>query len=276
MDFYLDFEIGIVDYRNILKVIKDVYGCDFNDYSLTSLKRRFEKVIVDHNLKHTDNLIEHLRSDQPFFEKFLQEISVEATEMFRDPSLWRYLRDDLLPGLVKDQHKIKIWFPSCVSGDELYTMAIVLKELGIENNVELIVSCINDLVVDYIKSGIFKTFKYDVSSENYSRFQGKVQFNDYIVKKGEQIYRDTSILKNVTFIKQNINFDNSPHDAKLVVYRNQLIYFNQTLQDKMLKIFYDSIIMGGYLIIGFKEQLGMMNSNTFKVINAPENVYKKL
>jgi chemotaxis protein methyltransferase CheR len=276
MEISLEFEIGIVEYRNILKVIKETYNYDYSDYALISFKRRIERVLQLHNLKHADVFIEKLREDPVFFQHILQEISVESTEMFRDPSFWRYLRDELFPILIKDNFKSKIWFPSCVSGDELYTLAVILHEQGWSEKFEIVVTCINDLVIDRIKSGIFTNYKIEASSDNYSRYQGKAKLGDYFALRGEQAYRDTSLIKNVNFIKQNVNFDNLQDDVKLIFSRNQLIYYTQSLHDKMLKIFYDSLVTGGYLAIGVKELIGMISSKYFKVINETESVYKKI
>jgi chemotaxis protein methyltransferase CheR len=276
MDYSLDFEIGIVDFRNIIKVIKETYDYDFTDYALISLKRRFEQVIKLHSIKDTDSLITKLREDKSFFQIFLQEIAVESTEMFRDPSLWRYLRDELLPSMIKEVSKLKIWIPLCVSGDELFTLTILLKEQGWLNLVEIVTSCMNDLMISRIKSGLFRNYKIEVSEDNYGRYQGKGKLSDYYKMSNDQAIRDSSLIKNVHFIKQNINFDNSPRDIKLILCRNQLIYFTQNLHDKTLKIFSDSLIAGGYLVLGVKEQTGHIGASYFRLINEAESVYRKI
>ena len=276
MDYSLDFEIGILDFRNIIKVIKETYDYDFSDYALISLKRRFELVIQLHNIKDTDSLITKLHEDKSFFQSFLQEIAIESTEMFRDPSLWRYLRDELLPIMIKEVSKPKIWIPLCVSGDELFTLVILLKEQGWLNLVEIVTSCMNDLIIDHIKSGLFRNYKIEVSEDNYGRYQGKAKLSNYYRISNDQAIRDSSLIKNVNFVKQNINFDNSPRDIKLILCRNQLIYFTQNLHDKTLKIFSDSLIAGGYLILGVKEQTGHMGASYFRLVNEAESVYRKI
>jgi chemotaxis protein methyltransferase CheR len=276
MELALDFEIGIVDFRNIIKVIKDTYDYDFTDYSLTSLKRRFEKVIQIHNLKFTDQLIDRIKEDKVFFQVFLQEIAIESTEMFRDPSFWRLMRDDILPLIVKENYKSKVWFPSCVAGDELYTFCIILKEKGWMDNIDIIATCQNDRMIENIKSGKLKAYKFDASNDNFNRYQESKEFSAYCTIQGEIASRDTSLIKSVNFLKQNINFDNSPQDVKLIICRNQLIYYTQGLHDKILKIFYDCLSLSGYLAIGVKEQVGMISSKYFKIVNESESVYKKL
>jgi chemotaxis protein methyltransferase CheR len=276
MDYSLDFEIGIVEFRNIIKVIKDTYDYDFSEHSLIALKRRFEQAIQTHNLKHPDMLIDRLREDKPFFKAFLQETAIESTEMFRDPSLWRYLRDELLPSLIYETNKLKIWIPMCVSGDELFTLEILLHEQGWINQIEIVTSCLNELIIERIKSGIFRNYKIEVSEDNFARYQGKGKLSDYYQMNKEKAIRESSLIKNVQFIKQNINFDNSPQDIKLILCRNQLIYFTQGLHDKVLKVFSDSLMTGGHLILGVKEQVGLLGARYFRLINETESVYKKI
>ncbi len=276
MEISPEFDIGIVEYRNIIKVIKETHDYDFSEYTLTSLKRRIERLIQLQNLRHPDLLIERLRDDKAYFQRFLEEIAIESTEMFRDPSFWRYLRDELLPSLLHDNLKIKIWFPSCVSGDELFSLCILLTEKNWIDKAEIVASCLNENIIDKVKSGFFKTSKSEVSTENYGRFQGNSTFHNYYNSTSEILKRDSSLIKNVTFIKQNINFDNSPNDIKLIICRNQLIYFTQGLHDKALKVFSESLMTGGYLVIGVKEQVGLISSKYFKLINENESIYKKI
>ena len=275
MEIY-EFELGIIDYRIIIKTIKDVYNYDFSDHALTSLKRRIEIFCSRYGIKQTDILISRLREDANFFQSFIKEISVEATEMFRDPSLWRYLRDELFPIILSDNYKPRIWLPSCISGDELFSLLIILKEQSLLDSFDIYASCYNDLCLNQIKSGILKSNKIEVSNDNYERIQGKFKFNDYYSIVNDQAMRDTSLLKNVRFLKQNINFDHSPQDIKLILCRNQLIYFNQGMHDRVLKIFYDNMVTGGYLMLGVKEQVGQISSNFFKLVSEAESIYKKI
>jgi chemotaxis protein methyltransferase CheR len=276
MEYSIEYEIGIIDYRNIIKVINETYNYDFSDYALTSLKRRIERSIQYHNIKQVDILIERLHDDKLFFDQFLHEIAIESTEMFRDPSFWRYFRDELLQLIFKDIYRPKIWLPSCVSGDELFSLAIVLTEEALFNKTDIIVTYQNDLIIEQIKKSILKNYKIEVSNDNYTRYQGKGQLTDYYTLIGEQAIRDSSLIKNVSFIKQNINFDNSPMDVKLVLCRNQLIYYSQSLHDRVLKIFNDSLMTGGYLVLGAKEQVGLISSKYFRIVNEAESVYKKI
>jgi chemotaxis protein methyltransferase CheR len=270
-----DIELSIVEYRNIVKTIKESRNYDFSDYALTSLKRRFENIMTIHNLRQPDFLIERIKEDEVFFNQFLIELAVEETEMFRDPSLWRALRNEVFPSIFRDQSTVRIWLPYSVSGDELFTLAIVLKENNWLEKAEILVSGVNEQVLDNIRNGELKTSKIDISIDNYNRYQGTGIFESYYKTQSEKAIRDVSLIKNVQFFMQNINFDNSPQDIRLVIYRNQLIYLSQSHHDKVLKILYNILAAGGYLVIGIKEQLGIVSNNYFKLFNEAENIYKR-
>lgn len=269
-------EIGIVDTRNIIKLIQEKYVYDFSDYALTSLKRRLEYILLLRNLKHPDILINRLRDNPEFFEQVLEDISVPSTEMFRDPSLWRLLRDEIIPETYKETSKFKIWVPGTVSGDELYSLCIILKELELLDKVQIHASCLSKRSIESINTGILKSSKGETSEENYLRTNGKSKFQDYCKEVNGIIYRDVSLIENVTFDVQNIEMENAPSGIKLVLYRNKMIYFNPTLQIKILKNICKSLIPGGYLIIGVKELLSnLYNSNEFVLSNPSESIYKK-
>jgi len=269
-------EIGIVDARNIIKTIKEIYKYDFTDYALTSFKRRLEKIIETYNLKYADILIHRLKEDPDFFDKFLYGTSVETTEIFRDPSLWRLLRNEFFPRLLRNSNKFKIWIPASSSGEELYSMLILLKESNFLEKVQIIVSCFSNQNIEAIKSGLFNPKKIEVGIENYQRFNGKFELSDLYTIKNNIAYWDASLLNNVILEKQNIFFDNAPAKINLILFRNQIIYYNQTLQDKIVKVMHKSLVTGGYLIIGVKESLGnYIRDKYFVLENESENIYKK-
>jgi len=270
-------ELGIVDIREIIKNILSKYGYDFSDYALTSFKHRLEKIIIKNNLSSIESLLKKLKNNKDFFDIFLHEISVPSTEMFRDPSLWRWLRDELFKGINdKNLNRFKIWFPNSVSGGELYSLAILLKEMNILDKVQIISSSISDKSIEYIKEGRCELKKIEVSAENYVRFKGDRDFSDYYRLDRYYAFIDTSLINDVEFQKQNINFDNSPMNTKLILFRNSLIYFNPSLQEKILQIMHDSLSASGYLILGIKEKIKNMNSNNeFEPVNELEGVYKR-
>lgn len=268
-------EIGIVDTRNVVKTISEVYDFDLTNYALTSLKRRFERIIVLHNLRNADGLIKKIKNTPDYYDKFIRDFSVQATEMFRDPSLWRWLRDNYLPDIMKLDSSYRIWLPDCVSGDELYTLCILLKESNLLNNIQIIVSCISESHIENIKTGKCAIKKIEVSVENYKRFNATGNFNEYYTTDEYFALRDQTLIENVEFQKINIHRDKVPRLVDMIVFRNHFVYFNQTLQDEITNKLMSSLKIGGAFIIGNKEVLGRQFLNDFVFINHAESVFKK-
>ena len=134
-------ELGIISIREIIRIIKEMHGCDFSVFALTSFKNRLERLMIKYNLQSPDNLIKKIQEEPDFFEDFMYDISVPSTEMFRDPSLWRWLREDFLPGAIQNSPaRYRIWLPQCVSGGELFSLAILLHEGKWLDKVQIIAS----------------------------------------------------------------------------------------------------------------------------------------
>jgi chemotaxis protein methyltransferase CheR len=272
------YEIGIVETRNVIKAIFDTYGYDFRDYALTSFKRRLEDAITKNGLKDAEGLIYRLQSNKDFFELFLKDITPETTEMFRDPSLWRVLREEIVPELAKSNSKVKIWVAAFDSGEELFSLCILLKEMNLLDRFQIFASAFSDDITKKISSGRIDAKQLEVNEANYERSNGKAKYSDYytLLPANGSITIDPSLIQGVTFIKQNTLYNSAPSAMKLVLFRNQIIYFNQILQDKILNEIHGSIIPGGYLVLGAKETLENTNSsNKFTVTNESEKIYKK-
>ena len=270
------YELGIVDTRNIIKTLQDVYNYDFKNYALTFFKRRVEKVILDHNLKDAEGFINKVEIDRAFFEIFLQDMCVENTEMFRDPSLWRVFKEDIFPKNVQDVASFKIWFPEVSSGEELYSTAIILKKLNLHKNVQFIASSISELDIEKTKKGFFDYKKAEVNDANFKRVFSESELSDFYTIENDSAHWDTSLIENTKFIKQNIIFDDYPKGIKLILFRNQMIYYNQILQERFMKIIYNCLVPGGHLIIGNNEKIEYWNSDKdYTLINEAESIYKK-
>lgn len=275
MDITAVKELTINEYRTILKSIKDVYQYDFNDFTLISLKRRIERFIYLNRFATIDSLIAKLQNDIEYFHYFMKEVLVGSTEMFRDPSFWRFLRNEILPQLLLHKSKPIVCFPNCVSGDELYTFCIILKENNWINKFHINAVYFNELILNDIKKGKIELTKYETSADNYQRYQGNTNFSNYFKKIGDHIFRDPSLISTVNFFKQNITFDFLPEKNDLIIFRNNLIYYSQPMHDRILKNSYKNLNENGYLAIGIKEQIGNICQTLFKVVNEQENIYTK-
>jgi chemotaxis protein methyltransferase CheR len=270
------YELGIVDTRNIIRTLEDVYNYDFKNYALTFFKRRVERIILDYNLKDAEGFIRKIETEKSFFEVFLQEMCVENTEMFRDPSLWRVLQEEIFPQNIQNAVNYKIWFPEVSSGEELYSTAIILRKLNLHNNVQLIASSISELDLEKTKKGIFDPKKNEVNEANFKRIFSESDFSDFYTIENDKGIWDTSLVEKTKFIKQNIIFDDYPKGIKLILFRNQMIYYNQILQERFNKIMYNCLVPGGHLIIGNNEKIEYWNSDKdYTLINEAESIYKK-
>jgi len=271
-------ELGIVDIREIVRIINNGYNYDFSNFALTSFKYNLEKVIAQNGLLSAENLFRKLSDDPLFFDKFLNDIFVPSTEMFRDPSLWRWLREDYFPNITPRLFdNFKVWFPQCISGAELYSFCILLKEIGLLDKIKIIASVYSNESLKYIQSGKYPLKKLEVSIENYKRFQGSANMESYYKLQGNEALRDTSLISNVEFIKDDINFNKAPQNIKLIFFRNVMIYYNPTLQNQILDKLNNSLSAAGNLIIGIKESIKSQNlaGVAFEVVNENESVYKR-
>lgn len=269
-------ELGIVDIREIIRIIQKVHNVDFSNYALTSFKYSIEKVMAQNRMSNTENLIRKLNDDSSYFDTFLDDLFVPSTEMFRDPSLWRWLREDFFPN-IPERHfdNYKIWTPQNVSGAELYTLCILLKEMGILNKVRIFASINSKKSLENIKSGQYALKKLEISIENYKRFHGNSTFDKYYKLVDGQAIRDPELINSVEFIKDDINFSNAPKNVKLILFRNVMVYYNPSLQTHILDKMYASLSAAGNFITGIKENINNAIGTKFEIVNQNESVYKR-
>lgn len=271
------YEIGIVETRNVIKSILEAYGFDFRDYALTSFKRRIEDVIVNHGLKDADSLISRIKTSRDFFEGIIVDLIPQTTEMFRDPSLWRALREDILPQIVKGSTKPKIWMAAFDSGEELYSLCITLKEMNILDQVQIYASAINERAEKVLQEGKLEASKLETNEANYTRSNGILAYNQYYTLNNGFSLMDKKLVQDVKYIAHNDTlYTKTPGGIKLLIFRNQLIYYNATLQEKVLARLTDSLVPGGYLVLGAKETLDNTNSGSrYSMVNETERIYAK-
>lgn len=269
-------EIGIIDTRKITSTIQEVYNVDFSDYSLTALRRRYLRVFEENKINSVENLLIKLRENPEFFEKFLFDVSVNCTEMFRDPSVWRKIKKLILPK-VESQVTFKIWLPDCSSGEELYSLVILLKENNLLDKVKIYASNISKKKIEYIKEGVYKQKREDLNTANYVRAKGKSEFENYCVAEGNNIKMDVSLIENVEFLSSRSILENPPEGIKLVLFRNSMIYFNKTYQNLVVDTICNSLLTGGYLVVGIKENLNsILAERKFKLIDDSERIFQKI
>jgi chemotaxis protein methyltransferase CheR len=272
-----DLDIEIADLRRLTEVIKSKYGYDFKDYAMSSFKRRIKRVVDLYKFKSVERLINILETNPDFFEEFISEITVNVTEMFRDPSFWRVLRDQIVPGIMSSHDKISIWHAGCSSGEEVITMVIMLQEMGVLDKAKIIATDIDTAIINKAKTGSYPQKNMEVNRKNYTRFMGASTLDKYFHEHNNDVVFDKTLLQNVSYRKHDLVQGQIFSKFDLVLCRNVMIYFNQTLQNNVLSKLHESLFKYGYLAIGSKESLIWCDiANKFIVVNNEEKIYKKI
>jgi chemotaxis protein methyltransferase CheR len=271
-------EIEIADLRRLTEIVKVKYDYDFSNYAMSSFKRRIQRVIELYKFNSIDALIKKLSDEPKFFKEFLSEVTVNVTEMFRDPSFWRELRDHVIPNILLNNQSISIWHAGCSSGEEVFSMAILLKEMGILEKSKIVATDIDADILKKAKAGVYSQKNMvDLNQKNYVRFQGTHSLEKYYREENGKVFMDKSLVESVSFREHNLVTSTAFSKFDLILCRNVMIYFNQTLQNTVLKMFHESLFKYGYLIVGSKESLIWCEiANKFIVVNNEEKIYKKI
>lgn len=268
-------DISILELKNITHAIREKFGYDFSNYASSSFKRRLLRILDMHKI-NVETLIEKVNNNSFTKEDFLHEITVNVTEMFRDPSFWKATKT-MLSGLSASRDKIKIWHAGCSSGEEVFSMLIVLKELGILDKVEIVASDIDKSILSKAKDAKISVKNMDVHKHNYERYAGNVNIEKYFTKQAGDVYQfDRTLLEKVSFREVDLVRAVPFSKFDFVLCRNVLIYFNNNLQNDVLKLISDCLFDGGMLAIGAKESISWCDvSSKFIPVNAEERIFKK-
>lgn len=270
-------DIEISDLRRITELVKDKYDYDFTNYAMSSFRRRVLRIMELYKFSSPELLIKRLTNDADFFEEFISEITVNVTEMFRDPSFWRELRDNVIPNILLNHNTISIWHAGCSSGEEVFSMAIMLREMGILDKAKIIATDIDKNILERAKQGHYSIKNMALNEKNYIRYEGKHSFSDYFKEVNGKAVMDKTLVENVSYRLHDLVRGVVFNKFDLIICRNVMIYFNQKLQNEVLKKLHESIFKYGYLVIGSKESLIWCEiANKFIVVNNEEKIYKKI
>jgi chemotaxis protein methyltransferase CheR len=269
-------DIDIADLKRITELIFQKYSYDFRNYAMSSFKRRVLRIMELKRLS-VDSLIKRLVDQPSFIHDFLDELTVNVTEMFRDPSFWRIMREEIIPSILLNHKQFKIWHAGCSSGEEVLSMTILLKEMGILQDVTIIATDLDVNILDRAKTATYPVKNMELNEKNYIRFQGTSEFSKYYkVENGMAVF-NKELMMNVNFRRHDLVLGEVFNKFDLILCRNVMIYFNQNLQNDVLKKFHESLFKYGYLAIGSKESLIWCDyANRFIVVNNEEKIYKKI
>lgn len=258
----------------LVELIRQIHGFDFQDYSPASLKRRVTRIMQLQKLNLFD-LRTLLTNDHDYFESFLIEVTVNVTEMFRDPQFYQSVALNIIPYL-RSYQRIKVWNAGCSTGEELYSFAILFSEENLYDRCFFYGTDINSEVLDYARNGIYDPQKMKQYAENYTKTGVKHTLSDYYTAKYDAVVINHSLKKNVLFSVHNLASDGVFNEFQVISCRNVLIYFNPELQKKVIELFYNSLANFGFLCLGSKETLRSTELGRFKVIDKKNNIYQKI
>jgi len=265
-----DHEIDI-----LLEDIYRDYGYDFLQYSRASMKRRINRIMTNDRLASFAELRFALKDNPTFVQHFVEEITVNLTEMFRDPLFFRQLREEILPQLGT-YPLVRVWIAGCSTGEEAYSMSILLKEANLHHKSLIYATDINPRVLEIARNGVYPLSQIKSFSENYIESGGKQDFSKYYTANYEWAKFNVDLKQKMILSTHNLVSDTSFNSFQLILCRNVLIYFNKDLQERVFKLFDASLENLGYLALGSKETIrfSSIQHNFTPVGN--QKIWKKL
>ena len=270
-----DVELERIEIELLLEGIYRHYGFDFRAYAYASIRRRLWKRIEGEGLSTVSALQARVLHEPQLMERLLLDLSINVTAMFRDPTFYRAFRENVVP-LLRTYPFIRFWHAGCATGEEVYSMAILLQEEGLYERCRLYATDINEVVLKKAKEGIFPLDRMQEYTENYIAAGGKRAFSDYYLARYGGALFEPALTKNVVFSPHNLVTDRSFSEFNVILCRNVLIYFDKALQAKVHRLFYESLAMFGILAVGNKESVRFSPHETsYEQINGPEKIYRK-
>src|SRR5690554_3831308 len=273
MNYFL--EVKDEEVELLLAGIHEKYGYDFSNYSRASLKRRLNRLMSLVKFPSFAEMLFHLLDDEEYLRRFIEEITVNVTEMFRDPNFFNYLRNKIIPVLATYPF-IRIWVAGCASGEEAYSIAILISEAKLLHKTLIYATDINPKVLEGAKSGIYALNLMQQYSENYILSGGKEEFSKYYIAKYDRVIFKETLRSKIVFSSHNLVSDRSFNSFQLISCRNVLIYFQTSLQNRVFDLFDDSLEPLGFLALGNKETIRFSTiSDRYKQVEGNEKIWRK-
>jgi chemotaxis protein methyltransferase CheR len=269
-------ELEALEIELLLEAVDRRYGFDFREYAPSSLKRRLWRRIRAEGLESVSGLQERVLHDPAVMEQLLLDLSINVTAMFRDPSFYVAFREKVVP-MLRTHPFARIWVAGCSSGEEVYSLAILLGEEGLRDRARIYGTDINGAVLEQARAGVFPLDRMQDYTRNYIKAGGKRAFSEYYVAAYDGVQFQRSLVDNVVFAQHNLVSDRSFNEFHVIVCRNVLIYFDRPLQDRVHRLFYDSLATFGVLALGHKESIHFSrHESSYEELDALEKLYRKV
>ena len=263
-----------IEIELFVRALKLRHGYDFTQYAPASLRRRVLQLAHAHHADTVSALTTRLLHEPDFLPLVLEGLSVPVSEMFRDPDVFKALREQVFPVLAS-YPQINVWQAGCAHGQEVYSLAILLEEAGLYERTQIYATDFNEAALKHAQEGIYPAKEAQLWSRNYLAAGGSHTLADYYSARYELIKLDQRLRRNVIFANHNLVTDEVFCEAHLVLCRNVLIYFSDPLQDRTLSLFRDSLVRGGFLCLGTRESLDFAPSaGDFTPVDAARRIYR--
>jgi chemotaxis protein methyltransferase CheR len=269
-------ELERLEVELLLEAIHRRYGFDFREYAKASLKRRLWRRMAAERLTSISGLQEKVLHDPACMERLLLDLSINVTAMFRDPSFYAAFRVKAVP-ILRTYPFSRIWVAGCSTGEEVYSLAIVLHEEGVYDRARIYATDINEAVIEQARVGVFPLEKMQEYTQNYIRSGGTRAFSEYYSAAYDGAQFDRTLIRNVVFAQHNLVSDRSFNEFNAIVCRNVMIYFDRSLQDRVHGLFHESLATFGVLGLGHKETINFTRyADSYEELDASERLYRKL
>jgi chemotaxis protein methyltransferase CheR len=269
-------ELEKIEIQLLLEGVFRHYGFDFRSYAYASLRRRIWKRVIAEQLKTISALQDRVLHDPSLMEQLLLDLSINVTAMFRDPGFYLSFRREIVP-VLRTYPFIRIWHAGCSTGEEAYSMAILLEEEDLYERTRIYATDINEVVIRKAKEGIFPLDRMQEYTQNYLRAGGTRSFSEYYTAMYDGALFAPRLMRNIVFSQHNLVTDRSFAECNVILCRNVLIYFDRNLQQRVHRLFYESLPMYGYLGLGSKESLRFTGfEDHYEAVDRREKIYRKV
>jgi chemotaxis protein methyltransferase CheR len=269
-------EVDEIELALLLEGVYRRYGFDFREYAPASLRRRVWRRVHAEGLTTISALQDKLLHDPNCMERLLLDLSINVTAMFRDPTFYVAFREKVVP-LLRTYPFTRIWVAGCSTGEEVYSLAMLLQEEDVYDRARIYATDINESVLDRARAGVFPLDKMREYTQNYIRAGCTRAFSEYYVAKYDGAQFQRSLVENVVFAQHNLVSDRSFNEFNVIVCRNVMIYFDRALQERVHRLFYESLVTFGVLALGAKESIRFSpHEDAYEELDANERLYRKV
>jgi chemotaxis protein methyltransferase CheR len=268
-------DVEEIEVALLLEAIYRRYGFDFREYAPASLKRRLWRRTHAEGLTTISALQDRVLHDSACMERLLLDLSINVTSMFRDPSFYAAFREKVAP-LLRTYPFTRIWIAGCSTGEEVYSLAIVLEEEGLLDRARIYATDINEAVLERARRGVFDLDKMQEFTQNYLQSGGTRAFSEYYLADYGGVVFDRRLVENAVFAQHNLVSDRSFNEFHVIVCRNVMIYFDRSLQERVFSLFHESLVRFGVLALGHKETIRFSSTaDQYVELDLRERIWRK-